>query len=206
MVFNFAAIVYGIAKHYTTGTHLTAFALWFNIFWAVLCLGLASLVVQFAVSRAKYKRQDYRFSLPIRAEMNLKSHGQIKNIQPKNISGAGLMFNIDKTVELKAGDEITGTLFLPAPLLYKAMVCSVRADMDVPAMIMVGCAFDWEDSRAMETLEAFLYGSDLEARMYNVTEYMPTLLQTIFSYRTPRERAIAAARMRTANVQNYRGY
>jgi hypothetical protein len=211
---NIAAIIYGVIMHYSTNDHLTSFALWFNVFWALVCLGIASSVVRFALRCASRKRNDYRFQLPLKAEMNCGDsvHKQVLPIQIVNISGTGVMFRVPKHIKLAYGEKVSGKLQLPWDLPFSAYVRAVSKDEDYSNMLAIGCEFEWEDSKSLEQLEGFLYGSDLEWRTNRITERAPTLFERIFlsnSARAKARRASIADMQKTGNAYAYhkqRGY
>lgn len=206
LIFNVLAIVYGIQEHYRNTQHLTEFALWFNIFWGAVCIALAIGALKFALYRAKFKRNDYRFSLPLKAEIDFKVDGlqQRRPIQLKNISGTGAMFCVDRYVYLKTGDEISGIIYLPDELSFTAHVRAVNPDPDISHECIVGCQFEWKDEQAREKLESFIYGSDLEWRVHKIYERSATPLETITFSNSARAKALSAANMRTLKgAQSY---
>lgn len=208
LLYNLIAIGYGIAIHYQVGHHLTPLALWINVFWASIYVGCAAAVVRFALRCAKFKRNDYRFHLPLKAELEcvVDGHKQRRPIHLKNISGSGVMFTVDRHAQVKSGDAVSGTLHLPWDLPFTAHIRSVTSDIDEPNMCIVGCEFEWHDTDALEKLEGFLYGSNMELRAHNVTARIPTILERLFSRNSARAKAQDAAVMRNQNAKNAHAY
>ncbi len=172
---NLIAIPVGFYLYKTTG-HLTYFSLLANMVWSSLNLVLAGLVLAFSLARSLYKRSNYRFAIPLVARINT-TLGREYFASIDDLSSAGLYLVAPRELNLKAGSEIAGAIFLPdGPLSFEAKVRAIHHNDDEATLDGLGCEFVWNDKVSRDRLERFLYGSDLEWHLHNLSEINFTLL------------------------------
>jgi len=193
LVLNTLAIPAGILLYIYYG-HINTLTLAANAFWAAANLLLANAVVLFTLGRAHFRRENYRFSVPLVASVE-QPDGQILYGAIDDISSGGFMIFLESQRRIKAETRITGELFLPdGSVPYEAEIHSVTDALShrtqvtgvnlnrATFMLAIGCEFIWKKSAvpARDQLELFLYGSDLEWHIQNLSERMNTPLEKLF--------------------------
>ena len=184
------AIVAGIALWFAYH-HLTPMALWVNVIWAGLNLGLAGFVARYTLQR-RHRRREYRFAVPLTGKM-VDSLGQTMPGVIGNISSGGLAFVCDR--ELKSQQEVTGEIFLPGrKVLLQGKVCyssplipssEVRGVHDTSQYVQqtglyeYGLQVKWQSARDQEEIEKFLFGTDAQWRMLGLHEQALTPITRI---------------------------
>jgi len=172
---NLIAIPVGFYLYKTTA-HLTYFSLLANMVWASLNLVLAGLVLTFSLARALYKRNNYRFAIPLAARINTKL-GREYFASIDDLSGAGMFLLAPRELQLRAGSTFEGAIFLPdGPMSFEATVRATHDSDSENTLDGFGCEFVWKDKVARDRLERFLYGSDLEWHLHHMSEINFTFL------------------------------
>lgn len=161
---------------YKTTHHLTYFSLIANMVWASLNLILAGMLLLFSMARSLYKRNNYRFSIPLVARINT-SVGREFFASIDDLSSAGMYLVAPRELHLKANSSVNGVIFLPdGPMSFEAIVRAIHNNDSEATLDGLGCEFVWNDKVSRDRLERFLYGSDLEWHLHNLSEINFTLL------------------------------
>lgn len=172
-----AGIAYG-AGRYAAGGFIDAYAFAANVFWAGYTLTMALLSIHFACARAGFRRQDYRFRVPLVATFT-DAQGQEHHATVRDISATGLRLQLPETKEYAQEETIRGRLFLPdGPLPFTAML---RTTNIRKGGMTLGARFQWEDTTARNRVERFLYGTDIEWRIHGINDRAPTLLDRVLT-------------------------
>lgn len=175
LVLNITAIPIGLILYSQTG-HLSFYSLLANMVWCSLNLTLASMVLAFSIRRGRFKRSNYRFSIPLVARLKTTKGKEIF-ASIDDLSCAGLFLMIPRELMLRKNDTVTGTIFLPdGPLSFDAVVKALHNTGDSVSLDGIGCEFLWKDETARQRMERFLYGSDLEWQLHKFSEINWTLL------------------------------
>ncbi len=170
---NLIAIPVGFYLYKTTG-HLSYFSLLANMVWSALNLFLAGGLLVFSLGRALYKRNNYRFAIPLVARITTMGREYFAPVD--DLSSAGMYLRAQRELQLRAGSSFEGVIFLPdGPLSFEATVRALHDDSG-SSTDGLGCEFIWNDKVARDRLERFLYGSDLEWHLHSLTEMNFTLL------------------------------
>ncbi|MBY0408083.1 MAG: glycosyltransferase, partial [Rickettsiales bacterium] len=174
LVSNLVALPVGYYLYKTTH-HLTYFSLAANMVWAALNLALAGMLLAFSIGRSLYKRTNYRFSIPLVARITALGREYFASVD--DLSSAGMLLRAPRELQLKAGSDFDGVIFLPdGPLSFNATVRALHDHASEHTIDGMGCEFNWTDKVARDRLERFLYGSDLEWHLHNLSEMNFTLL------------------------------
>lgn len=174
LIANAIAIPLGVL-FYNKYHHLTYYSLVANMVWATLTLSLAWMVILFTSRRGRFKRNNYRFSIPLVARLSTAS-GRETFASIDDLSCSGMFLVAPKELNAARGGHINGTLFLPdGPLSFEAVVRAIH-DGDKGTLNGLGCELIWKDKTSRARLERFLYGSDLEWHLNNFSEKNWTLL------------------------------
>ncbi len=185
LALNAVAIPVGIVLH-LRGAQLPLGALIANVMWATITLGLAGVVVRFALWVATFRRRDYRFRLPI--PIRLETFAGTKLALATDVSSSGFRLTGKVADDLLVGDEIDAQLCLPTGhLSVRAKVRSIAprgVDMrDSP--VSAGCEFSWTDAAAADELDMFLFGSDLQWGLNGLQERRRTPIEWVASRWAP---------------------
>lgn len=152
--------------------HLPWHGLVANMVWATVNLLLAATVVRFTLSRLpRYRRRDYRFPVPLPAQLSIGGARVPVTVDDVAPSGCRIYGRLPDSCG--ADTRLEGTLQLPdGPLPFSARVASVITGSDAGAAYprAYGLEFTWDDPLARERLETFLYGSDLQWRLNRLRE------------------------------------
>ncbi|MDH5763880.1 MAG: glycosyltransferase, partial [Nitrospinota bacterium] len=176
LVLNLSALLVGIALYYYD-RHLTLEGLLVCGIWALVNLALAASVLLFSKGRARFKRADYRFPIPLPAHLTLKDASALEVYGVvDNISAGGFRFYAPVPKSVREGQTLEGEIFLPAgPLRVQAEIKSLMqgsSEEDV-SIAALGCRFEG-DSGQMNLLTRFLFGSDLQKRMNQLQHTVTT--------------------------------
>lgn len=179
---------------------LPAFAVVANLIWATLVIWIAVSVLVFTLDKPR-RRVEYRFPLPLPAKI---TYGDIPGRRyglVHDISSQGLKLVLNGIGAEFTDSQIKGTMFLPdGPLPFVADVRRVDQDPEMADRITLGCSLGWDDNSAeAHKLQLFLYGSDLQWRLFALDEQARTPLQRLASrlQRGPRSVTISAADWQT---------
>ena len=176
---NLVAIVGGVML-YRSRQHLPMDGLVANVVWATVNLVLAVLVVKFTMLRTRFHRREYRFPLPIPAVVTIKGVSQpmvVDDISPAGCRVYGLFPS-----SMAPGDTVTGELMLPGgALAFSSTVAALipgtaGADHFIKSL---GLVFDWHEAGSSVELETFLFGSDLQWHLHDLTETIRTPTQYV---------------------------
>jgi cellulose synthase (UDP-forming) len=177
LAFNGLAIPAGLIL-YLCYQHLPLNGLVANLVWAAINTLLAVSITLFVAAYAKRKRADYRFPIPLPVMLRFadgkKYYGTIDDI-----SSAGFRVYSQLPAETAVNSKVSGELYLPActvtfVALIKSLITATHGqETYVKAM---GCSFLWEESRAEDSLNLFLYGSDMQLSLNSFQETIPTPL------------------------------
>ena len=176
LTLNLLAIPVGIVL-YQTYHRLTLDGLLVCGVWASVNLLLAASVVLFTRGRSKFKRAEYRFPIPLPANLTLNnsSSNQVYGVID-NISATGFRFYAPIDDSVQVGHTVEGEIFLPTgPLRIQAEIKVVVLGLNQEEHYVktIGCQFKLE-SHQENTLAQFLYGSDLQKRMGDLQETVTT--------------------------------
>lgn len=190
---NIVAIVGGIIL-FNSRQHLPIDGLVANIVWAVINLSMAVLVVQFTLLRTRFHRHEYRFPLPIPAVLMVGGSRQPMVVD--DISPAGCRIYGCFPEAVAHGEAISGELHVPGNTIsFTATVAAlipghVGGEHFIKAL---GLKFDWQDTRSRAELETFLFGSDLQWHLHDLTEIIRTPTQYMGRLLSGRQRNKADA-------------
>ena len=171
------SIVWGLWRQ-SNEPQLPLGALVANIIWAGLTVLLAGGVLAFARQRL-VRRQDYRFRVPVLVRLDSPA-GPVFGVGD-DISPGGM--RVYSTFSGAAGALAQGNLYLPSGEL--GFQARVVAPLE-PAGRRMSLQYVWPGSRAPTLLLHFLYGSDLQWRIQNLSDrFRPPLewLSDVFSHR-----------------------
>lgn len=141
-------------------------------FWAAFNAVLAAMVILFSQGRMRFKRGDYRFRLPLTATLSIPGHGQVPAMVA-DLSSTGMQLKLETATGLTKGQILQGNLRLPGHAV--PFTAQIRRLNRLPGSMAesIGCVL----INDALPLEAFLYGSDLEWRMHELSERDATLLE-----------------------------
>lgn len=178
-VVNLVAIVGGLLL-FKARQHLPVDGLIANLVWATVNLVLAALVVQFTILRTRFRRREYRFPLPIPAILSIGGVRQPMVVDDISPAGCRIYGRFPESMTL--GDAVSGELHVPGGTL--AFTGTVAALIPGQAGTerftkALGLLFDWQDAGSSAELETFLFGSDLQWHMHDLTETIRTPSQYV---------------------------
>ncbi len=175
LVFNTLAIPIGIfATNRHSGLPTDAFV--FNTLWATVNLIIGITAFGFTKKIEHHLRNEYRFPIPLPLYVDADD-GKRQMLTIDNISSNGLRIygNLPKAVTI--GAIICGRIQLPAlEIPIRAQVSSFEIGRSERGDFVkaVGCKLVWENQREHDSLDTFLYGSDLQWRLLELEEKSPT--------------------------------
>lgn len=170
LTLNAGAIPIGVALRALKITGLPMLALAVSLAWAIGNATTASALLRFARRLAGYRRGDYRFPIPLPAMLDHVTAAPQAGILD-DVSAEGFRYYGPFPAAVRVGDAITGDLLLPAGRLrFRAMVRHRYAPGSDGEPRSLGCRFDWAHPGDGHELLAFLYGSDLQARLHRLAE------------------------------------
>lgn len=185
---NLVAIVGGLAL-FDARQHLPLDGLVANVIWAAINLALAVLVVQFTLLRTRFHRREYRFPLPIPAMVSFDGVRQPMVVDDISATGCRIYGRFPEAT--KRGDTLAGELHLPGNTLqFNSTVAALIPGHAGTARFTkaLGVEFNWEDATSRAELETFLFGSDLQWHMHELTETIRTPTQYLGQLLTGRLR------------------
>lgn len=174
---NLIAIIVGL-QFYKSRQHLPLDGLIANVVWAGVNLALATLVIRFTLIRTRFRRHDYRFPLPMPAVVSIGGVRQAMVVD--DISPAGCRIYGRFPESIGRGHAVSGELHVPGDTIaFNATVAALipgqaGADRFTKAL---GLVFDWKDAGGRAELETFLFGSDLQWHLHDLTETIRTPTQ-----------------------------
>ncbi|HEX5755322.1 MAG TPA: glycosyltransferase [Arenimonas sp.] len=172
---NILAIAAGVILWSFT-RHLPVDGLLANIVWASINFLMAFLVVRFTLLRTRFKRKDYRFPVPLPAQVSFgEAAARVMTVDDISSSGCRLYGQFPR--DLPIGAEISGQLLLPGDTLpFTAKVAALIpgvADGETYTKA-IGLAFEWPGDKARDRLDLFLYGSDLQWQLHGLSDRIRT--------------------------------
>lgn len=180
---NGMAIPVSMALYYRYG-HLSADVLAANIVWASVNLALALAIILYSLRMSGFKRKEYRFPIPLPARIQLGDRPeQLCTID--NISSSGCRIYGYFPGTLQRNTQVDGVMFFPkASLPFVGKVTSIITGVESSRSFVkaVGCLFDWPDSTQRDSLDVFLYGSDLQWRINQFNDAVVTPLDRWCGY------------------------
>lgn len=182
IVLNVFAIPLGVVLYYFYD-YMPIEGVVANIIWAVINSGVAFALFSFTKNVSSYKRSSYRFPINLPAEITTDSMTTYVTVD--NISSSGCKFYGVIPETLKVGDNIEGMITLPCDDLHfngkvAAMLMS-RPDEEGQCYIKgIGCHFDWKKIDNLDQLDLFLYGSDLQWTLHDLSEQSLTPFEWLF--------------------------
>jgi len=177
MALNFAAIPVGVTLFFMAGK-LPLEGLIANSIWATVNGALALAVLAFTSRVQQHTRADYRFPVPVVAELMFKDGRRVYGTVD-DLTDSGMRFYGMLPTNLAAGTPVTGQIMLPdGPLPLWGQVRSVIAEPDDSGPRAVGCSFSTA-TKGRHRLEAFLFGSDLQWHVNGYTDQVHTPLSRL---------------------------
>ena len=172
VLLNVFAIPLGCTLYYFYG-YLPIEGVVANVVWAVINSGIGFSLLSFTKNVSGYKRSDYRFPINLPAEITLGSLTTYVTVD--NISSSGCKFYGAFPETLKVGDDIEGCITLPGGELsfngkVTAKMMAFPDDEDQRYTKGIGCHFNWEKNDNRDQLDLFLYGSDLQWTLHDLSE------------------------------------
>ena len=158
-------------------TWITAFVCLFAAIYAVLAL----LVIKEAVKRAKYKRPDFRFDIPLPVQIDTK-HGTPFFGVVTSISAVGMTFTLLKPAVPVGARHLSGSIYLPnGPVRFVGIT---ECDDDVARARgkkldagEIAVQFQWSDLTEMDRLDLSLHACGWHRRFVYPNAYMVTPIE-----------------------------
>lgn len=183
LLLNGIAIPLGVFFYFWLG-HLPVEGLVANIIWAGVNLSLALAIVIYSLRLSTFQRAEYRFPIPLPAIADIDGQtGHFFTVD--NVSSSGCRIYGSFPASIKQGSGIEGMLVLPAGSLpFKGKVTAVikAVNPEEEYVKAAGCCFEWENPKQRDTLDLFLYGSDLQWQLNHLSEKVITPLDWLFGY------------------------
>jgi len=178
MGLNFGAIPIGVALYFMGGK-LPLEGLVANSIWAVINGGLALAVLSFTAKVQSHTRTDYRFPVPLVAELVFNDGRRVCGTVD-DLSDGGMRFYGALPGKLAVGAPITGVILLPdGPMALWGEVRSLVGNPDGDdGPRAIGCSFN-AATQGRHRLEAFLFGSDLQWHVNGYTDQVHTPLSRL---------------------------
>ncbi|MFP5398442.1 MAG: glycosyltransferase [Gammaproteobacteria bacterium] len=199
---NLGAIPVGIAL-YLLAAPLPFEGLVANTLWAGINGALALAVLSFTAVNQRHTRARYRFPVPVAGELVLADGTRIAGTVD-DLSESGLRFYGALPPHLAAGAPVTGQLWLPDGAL--ALWGEVRSVIALPGSPQVakavGCSFS-TTAEALQRLERFLYGSDLQWHVNGYGDQVHTPLSRLLPHLVagPRPHPLAGRQWNSAQLR-----
>ena len=164
-------------EYSTVPIWITAFVCFFTIIYATL----AALVAREAVKRAKYKRSDFRFDIPLPVQIDAPFGAPLYGAVT-SISAAGMTFVLSKSAALPRSLKISGSVFLPnGPVRFIGIreaddeVLRARGKKLAPDEFAI--LFSWSDPAEKDRLDLTLHACGWHRRFVYPSGYMTTPLE-----------------------------
>jgi cellulose synthase (UDP-forming) len=175
LIASAVAVPAGIALH-ARGMVLAHDALVAAVVGAVLVGVLAARVLTFSAELATHRRRDYRFRVPVPARL-VTEDGPLLGILD-DVSPGGFRFYGPLPQRTALGTRLTGELFLPSgPTAFAAVVRAEIMAVGGGHVKGVGCTFEWNVATHRDSLERYLFGSDLQWTVNGLQDRWPTPLE-----------------------------
>ena len=146
--------------------------------WATLNFIVAISMLLFSKVRSGFKREEYRFPIPLPAKLLLNNGAptEVYGIVD-DISATGFRFYASFPETVRVDQTIGGEIFLPEG--------SVSLHGEIKALIpgatengsyvkAIGCSFKWDNKHEEAKLDLFLYGTDIERQIHDLQETILT--------------------------------
>jgi cellulose synthase (UDP-forming) len=150
-----------------------------NVVWATVNLSLARAVLGFTTRLSNFRRREYRFRVPLPALLEFGDGTPMVGVLD-DVSSQGFKFYGRFPAAAAIGTLVHGEIYLPSGKLpIKAQVRALVQSDPSPASHVkaLGCSFEWERAVDRDTLEGYLYGSNLQWRMNDLGEQTRTPLE-----------------------------
>jgi len=199
---NLVAIPVGIAL-YLRGGALPVEGLVVNVMWASVNIALAIAVLTFTALVQARKRRQYRFPVPLAAQVEFQ--GERLRGTMDDVSESGMRFYGRLPAGLQPGSRVSGQLTLPdGPLEFSGEVRMMLPTPGEEGFRGFGFAFTLRKAEQYR-LERFLYGSDLQWVLNGYSDQVGTPLSRLLPRRVhgPRARAFALLHWNAAEVTGH---
>src|SRR5664279_4405253 len=153
----------------------------FVCLFAVVYTLLAALVIKEALKRAKYKRADFRLSLPLPVRVDNGSGAPLDG-QVSSVSTAGMTFTLSKPLAAGRSSQVTGSIILPnGPVRFTARTEPpeevLRAHGKGLRPGEIALLFQWHDQAAKDRLDQTLHACGWHRRFVYPYGYMMTPIE-----------------------------
>ena len=175
---NLLAIPIGIWLYFNV-QHLPPGALVANIVWAGLNLSLGGALLRFTLLQPPNRRAEYRFPVPLPAEIE-RADKQRFFATVDNISSDGCQLYGAMPAGLAPGTRVSGVIVLPTGRQpFKGEIASIVSgrSSNVRFIKSVGCRFLWDSQTDRDKLKRFLYGSDLQWHLLQLSDRARTPME-----------------------------
>ncbi len=175
---NLLAIPVGIVL-YASYQHLPTDGVIANIIWASVNSILAASVLAFSSIQARFRRNDYRFQIPLPALVRFADSPPICGTID-DISSTGFRLYSALPASTEINQPISGTIILPSGLVrFSASIKTLFEESKFSERYIkaIGCNFTWSDSSESDRLDLFLYGTDLQWRVNDLRDWVHTPLE-----------------------------
>ncbi len=185
LVLNGLSIPVGLYL-FATNHHLPVSGMLANILWATVNFTLAASIILFTTRRRAYARKSYRFPIPLPTKISLGSRVTLF-ATVDNISSSGCALYGPFPEMVGKGDSVKGEIYLPSgPLSFKGKItASHMLPADTLSHHPIGCQFQWEKQSDSDSLELFLYGSDLQWQLQSLKERRNTPVEWLLKQFSP---------------------
>ena len=156
---------------------ITAFVCMFAAIYALLAI----FVIKEAIKRAKYKRSDFRFDIPLPVHVETGLRAPLYGVV-SSISATGMTFILPKSVALASSAQVKGSIFLPnGPVRFTGTIeppeelLRARGNGLRPGEVAV--LFQWHDRGDKDRLDQTLHACGWHRRFVYPSEYMTTPIE-----------------------------
>ena len=151
--------------------------------WASINVGLSFSILLFSKVLSKFKREEYRFSIPLPAKLTYANWApaEVYGII-EDISSSGFRFSSCLPEPVQRDQTINGEIFLPSgPVHFQAVIERLifREADNESYLKAIGCSFSAVNKHEKKKLDLFLYGTDIERRINDLQETIVTPLYHI---------------------------
>ena len=167
--------------------------------WAAANVVVGVLVIRDASRCAKNKRADYRFVLPLPADIRLAG-GVTKRATVDRISASGMSVHVPGRLTLALEQPVSGVLYIPAhqmPIDMRVESGSEPTFNPRTGVTTVDFVFDWKDARLRDQLDMTLHACGWHRRLAWGGAFFHTPLEWI-------EHWLGVTRLRTDKIINHR--